>query len=472
MKTARILFVLFLALMMCVAVACGDDDDDDDNDNDDATPDDDDTGDDDTVIDDDDDDDDDDTPVPPSFQVGAARVDISPSWSVKLGGYGLVFISEDWCRWSDGIQDPIYATALAFDDGEHEPVILINLDTVGIITTDVVVIQQLIADELGVGPERVIVVASHNHASPDTIGIWGVLLPPITGRDEDFMNLLISGAYEAGVAAYENRRPAVAAVAKGQEPRFHFNSQDMVDPLAALDSTMTVLSFTEPGGEPIATLMNWGCHPMVMPPDNTKISSDFVGPYYHFMDEEVGGVNMFVNGNLGAAVHPYYTLEDRILEGKADTIMMGRGLADTAQLLLGETVEVTDTELRLKTHIVLGQLWNPFFVLFGQMDLIPRDIPGFGQYGETTMSAFWLGDIPFATVPGELVPNLGFECKDIMGGDYPIMANIGQDWLGYIMTAKQYLNPLNIYFSILSVGPNVGDSLLEVYREVYGAPRK
>lgn len=459
-------FCLVVIVLMTMAAMVGCADDDDDTGDDDVA--DDDVADDDATDDDlADDDIADDDVVPPGFQVGAARVDISPDWPVAMAGYGLVFISENWCRWSEGIHDPIYATALALDDGKGQLIIQIVVDTVGIIITDVEVIQQRLAAELNISIEQIVISATHNHNGPDTIGIWGVLLPPISGRDEDFIDMMIDGSVEAGVQAYANRKPAVVKVAKGLEPNYHFNSQEVVDPQATLDSIMTVLSFTEPNGAPIATLMNWGCHPMVVPAKNKLISADFPAPYYNFMDNEVGGINMFVNGNLGAAVHPYNHFEDRIPEGFADAVFMGRGLADTAQSLLAQATELTYTDLKLVTHEVLGQLLNPVYVIFGQLDLIPRDIPGYGEYGTSTMTAYRLGPVVFGTVPGELVPNLGLDLREIMGGEYQIIENIGQDWLGYIMTEKQYKNLLYIYFSILSVGPNMGELLLGAYEEVF-----
>jgi Neutral/alkaline non-lysosomal ceramidase, N-terminal len=470
-RTMQTLAILLLLVLPLVLAACGDDDDD--SADDDTTP----AGDDDTTPagdddDDNDDDNDDDDDAWPGLYAGAARVDISPQQSVKMGGYGTYFFSESLCRWSQGTHDPIYATAVAYRDGAGEPIIQIVLDTVGVIITDVEPIAAALAAELDIAPERVIVSATHNHQSPDTVGIWGVMLPSITGRDDYFIDLMIDGAIEAGIMAFDDLRPAVVGVATGSEDAYHYNAQWVVDPDAPLDSTLTILKFTEPEGAPIATIANWACHPMIMGPQNDMISSDFVGPYYAAMDQAVGGVNMFVNGNLGAGIHPQNDEHEINYTGRswgtwALTEFYGRGLAQSVQALLPTTQVLDDTTIDVRTRQVEGELRNPFFALVGWLDLIPRDIPSLGGAGITTMTAWHIGPVRMATAPGEVAPSIGLQLREIMGGEHNMIANIGQDWLGYIMTKQEYRSLLYFYFSMLSVGPEMGEAVLGAYEEIF-----
>ncbi len=461
------IFVLFLALFIASAslfIGCGDDDDDDD---DSSNP----NSDDDSADDDEGDDDDDE----PHFQVGAARVDASPTpeWSLKMGGYGTYFLLESMCRWSTGVHDPLYATAIAFDDGKGEPIILIQFDMVGMITTDIVPIQEGIAQELNIGPERIVVSSSHTHHSPDGVGIWGVILPPVSGRDEDYMQLLVDVGIDAGVEAYQARVPAVVSFASGIEADMHYNSNDVLDPGAMTDDAMTLMKAETPQGEPIATLMSWGCHPMVMGPQNTELSSDFLGPYYRLMDEEVGGINMFVNGNLGASVHPINPFDPFDYTGRdwgtwEDVENFGRVLVDDAQTLMDEAEMATNTNLWLRTMIFESANDNLFFALIGTLDLIPRDVPPYGGKTETTITAFSIGPVQFATIPGELVPDIGLILRDVMGAEHQFMINLGMDWVGYIMLPDQYFSLAYIYNDLLSPGPNVGNDIINAFLHLYG----
>lgn len=457
-------FVLFMLLFAVLATfSCSDNDNDSDDSESDDSDDDDITSDDDSVDDDDDDDD-----TTDHFQVGFARMDITPDHSVIMGGYGTYFISQNLCRWSTGSHDPIYATAVAFENPDDDPVILIHLDVVGAIITDIKFIQEGISESLSIPQERIVVASSHSHGSPDTIGIWGVMIPPVTGRDDLFIQGMIAGAIAAGLEAYDNRVPATIEVAAGIESDLHYNPQDVVVPNAITDDNMTLLAAYDMDDNLIGSLMNWGCHPMIMGPQNTLMSADYPGAYYRIMDEELGGVNMYINSSLGATVHPQNPEAPFELEGRSwgtweDVDNFGRTLADDAQTLIGSAEPLMDYTIYLENKSVFAVLKNPVLALMGSLGLIPRDIPPLGEAGESTATAFSIGEIRFGTVPGELVPDLGLECRDIMGGNYQFLITLGMDWLGYIMTEQQYKSILYFYFSILSVGPDMGPAVIEVF---------
>ena len=462
------LLVLILIVFTFACFSCAEQDDNDesakDDDDDDSTADDD----NDDSTDDDDNDDNTDT----FFQVGFSRVDVTPDHSVMMGGYGTYFLSANLCRWSTGSHDPIYATAVAFENPNEYPVIMIHLDVVGAITTDIVKIQEGISQELSIPTERIVVASSHSHGSPDTIGIWGVMIPPLTGRDDLFIESMIAGSIEAGLDAYDNRVPATLEMAAGTEANLHYNPQDTVDPNAITDDNMTVLAAYDLTDNLIGTVMNWGCHPMVMGPQNTLLSADYPSAYYRIMDEELGGVNMYLNSSLGATVHPQNPDNPFDMSGREwgtwqDIDNFGRVLADDAQLLMGSAEPITDTKIHLVNTSVFATLKNPILALMGSLGLIPRDIPPLGELGVSTATAFSIGNIHFGTVPGELVPDLGLECREIMGGDYQFLITLGMDWFGYIMTEDQYKSLLYIYFSILSPGPDVGPAVIEYFHEIF-----
>lgn len=445
------LLVLFLSVALLFGCATGDDDDSDVNAPDDDTT---------------DDDDDDYSP----FMAGFARVDISPDHPVMMGGYDTAFFSTDNARWSTGVHDPIYATAVAFTDAKSDPVVLIHLDVVGVILPDVVKIREGVSSALAIPVEGIIVASSHSHGGPDTIGIYGVWIPPICGRDDLFIQRMIDGAVEAGIAARQNLVPATLKVATGVEEAMHENTQEPVDRTATIDDNMNLLAAYDLDGRLLGTLMSWGCHPMVMGRTNTEITSDYPGPYYRFMDAEAGGVNMYVNTSLGAAVHPtnpYEPYDEREGGDWDDLDNFGRVLADDAQNLLAVAQPLSDYTIHLHSRTVRAQLENPLFALVGQLGLIPREFPPLGEYGESIVTAFSIGEVRFGTVPGELVPNIGLELREIMGGEHQFLITLGMDWLGYILTAEQYKKIVYIYFSILSVGPEMGDMCIQEYHSIF-----
>lgn len=466
--------LMILLVVSFLTLGCGDDDDDDDNDNDDATP-----ADDDTVVDGDDDndndnDDNDNDDAPPPLWVGALRVDITPDFPVILGGYGMFFLSDIFCRWSDGMHDPIYATAVAIDDG-NDAVVQIALDTIGILENDVHLIQRGVSQLTGVDLEHVIVSASHSHATPDTVGIYGVMIPPKTGRLDEFIELMIRGAIRAGVQAYNDRRPAIAKANWGEEASYHLNYLwDTVDD-AELDSTMTVLAFYELDGTMIATMTNWGSHPTVLDNKNTKISSDFIGGFYEKMDADLGGVNQFLNGNMGASVRAYnfndpweLTYHDQYWGNFEDAFGVGYGLAETAQQLLDEAEVLDDVQISFMIDHAVATLRNPLLTIMGALGVVAHDYPAFNESYPIKVVAYRLGPVLVASAPGEVAPNVGLDLREVMNGDYEMIVNVAQDWIGYIMMPDQYRDLRYIEYSFVCAGPDTGPALIAAYERMFG----
>ena len=75
----------------------------------------------------------------PALQAGFGRVDISPTLSVPLSGYGNTI-----SRMSQGCLDPLYATCVAITDGQDNTVLLITTDMIGIWDYLTAEIRQLI----------------------------------------------------------------------------------------------------------------------------------------------------------------------------------------------------------------------------------------------------------------------------------------------------------------------------------------
>ena len=452
------LMLLMVSLLCLLLFSCADDpstssgqaDDDDDNT--------------------DDDDSDDDNADSPSFQVGFSKIDISP-WedlSLKLAGYGSFFLFEGLCRWSTGIHDPLYAHAVAFEDEKGQAVVMIVLDTVGVITNEVVRIQAGVATAVGIEEKSVVVASTHTHHGPDTIGLWGLIIPPKTGRDDNYLNMMVQGAIESGVTAWNNRVPAQISIAVGEHTKYHFN-KNKADPNRALDSTMTLLAAYDQKGDLIGTIMNWAAHPTVMDYKNTEISSDYPGAYYRIMEKELGGIHMFVNGAIGA-VQPYDPNTDGLFENPTwdDVDLVGGALAKDAMNLITSGQKLDDTEIwLLKARPLQALVENFLFYLAALFDIIPREIPPVGQYGETYITTFAIGPVGFGTIPGEYIPDYSFAMREIMGGDAQFIIGLGMDWIGYAITPDQYVRLAYIYERFLCPSRWAGEELISIYEQIW-----
>jgi hypothetical protein len=405
-----------------------------------------------------------DSPAVSGLLAGFAAVDITPAVPVKMAGYGIYFFAESNCRWSTGVHDPLYARAVAFQNGgpDSTSVVLIVLDLVGAMLDDVLAIQQGVAQATGIAADAVVVSSTHTHHGPDTIGLYGTVLPPISGRDDAVVGGMLAGAVEAGVRAWEARIHCRLSFAVGQEPRLHEN-RVTGDPNRKIDSTVTLLAAHDSRGRLAGTVMNWACHPTVMGAGNTLLSSDFAGAYYRIMAERLGGTHLFVNGALGASIEP---VERFLAPDRWDKVdEAGATLADDAEALLARAEPVAQPSLDRLEHRAVGvELENPALYLAALLGLIDRELPPPGEKAATRITTFAIGPIRFGTLPGEYVPDYGLALREILGGSAQVVVGLGMDWIGYAVTPEQYGNLAYIYERLLCPGRTAGSEVIAAYR--------
>jgi hypothetical protein len=398
---------------------------------------------------------------------GFASQDITPyKGLVKMAGYGVFFLDERNCRWSAGIHDPLYAHALALEDpGRGSAVVLVVLDLIGMMAADAGKIRSGVSAALGIDEGAVIVSCTHTHHGPDTIGLYGTVLPPRTGRQEEAVQGAVRGAVRACIRAWQTREPAVLRIATGEEAGLHEN-RVYADPDRVIDHTTTLLSaYAERGSRLLGTLLNWACHPTVMGEKNRLLSSDFAGAYYREMIRSLGGIHLFVNGAIGASIEPV----ERFLDpDRWDEVeRFGQVLARDARELLERAVLLPDPSLDAPlTRPVPVSLENPFLRFALESGLIPREIPAPGEDGETLVTAFALGPVLFGTLPGEFVPDYSLRLRRLLAGDAQVIVGLGQDWLGSAGTPEQYRKTAYGYERLLSPGSGIGERVMEVYGRI------
>lgn len=403
-----------------------------------------------------------------TLQVGIAQLDISPDHSVILGGYGVYFGSIRNCRWSNGIHDPIYATAMYFLKGS-DALVIIQTDLVGLFKTDTDPIRQAVANVLAIDRARVIVASTHTHASPDTAGLWGTTLPANPGRDERFMNSAKEKCVKAAVQAYQNRQPARLYMAIGQESDTHYNTHQDETEDPNLDPTLTVLRADDLQGHTIATLTNWACHPTTENEKNLNISSDWVGAFYQSMAEKSAGIHMYINGSIGASVQPSPAWRDEHIGGEGQGFVwakaMGEHLANKAGKLLAEMKEIQVDRIEARQATVSFKLDSFLFRLATVLGVLDMGFSEHGQY-ETDIAAVKIGPLRFGTMPGEMSPHLGKQIRRHLGGDAQVLIGLGQDQLGYILDEEQYENNVYSYERMLCVSPVLGGEVVTAHQRI------
>jgi hypothetical protein len=211
------------------------------------------------------------------MKIGAAVVDITPPVGIEMSGYGSRL---GGCV---GVHDPLRARALVAEAGDGTAVALVVSDLVQIEERLQGLIAPAVLAATGIPRERLQLAGTHTHSGP-------VFEP---GEVESAMG---AGIAEAVARAWQSRREAVAAVGIGRVEGIAANRRPNGGPV---DDRVTVTRFDDLEGRPIATHVNYGCHPTTLGPDNYLYSADFPGVTCDAVEAAVGGVAIFSTGPQG-----------------------------------------------------------------------------------------------------------------------------------------------------------------------------
>jgi hypothetical protein len=414
------------------------------------------------------------------------------------------------------VLDPIEARAVAISQG-GQTLVVISVDLLGLFYDDVSLIREAIqAEESGA---QVIVASSHTHSSIDTLGIYGESYAQ-TGVNDTYQAFVRSQAVDAAIMALEARQPAELKVARREAP-VGYNEYDRNRHPGSFDDGVTALRFTS-GGQVLGTLVNWASHPELIDPDRGSdpdigsgevvISSDYVHSLRETVEQD-GGTAVFVNGPIGAVT----ALAMPIIDPSTSQPFPRRSVAKARHVgeVIGQTaldaltqdgVTVPDPELSIDSREFELRVDNQFILalraagtLQRQMYLAGLPAP-FGNQVRTQMVRVELGPVEFLTTPGELQPDLytgGYlpesekanpdvpeerPVRAQMTGTYRFMIGLGQDELGYFVSATDYTFPslwpvysngedrngVDHYQETLSLGRDTARTLSQITSQLLG----
>lgn len=127
------------------------------------------------------------------MKIGYYKVDITPSFSVEISGYGFYLK-----RKSEGIHDPLFAKSIYLNDGENE-ILIISCDLIGINREEIVKIREEIERETKIPFYNIIISSTHTHSGPSTLYLEGL------GKiNRKYMNFLERKIVECGIKAKVN----------------------------------------------------------------------------------------------------------------------------------------------------------------------------------------------------------------------------------------------------------------------------
>ena len=229
---------------------------------------------------------------------GIGRSDITPPIGIAHAGWGA---STHEC--AEGIDMPLYCTAL-YVANEDTQALIIDLDLTGVTEPLDSQIRQAASEASGVPGDNIRISSTHTHAAPAFGGPWLV-----EGVDllEQFFAELPEKTAAAALAAAESAVPATVGAATG-ECGININRRpaDTGGRLFTgrnwdgyVDPEVLVLGFDDTKGKPIATVLHYACHPTILGPENRLLSPDYPGHARRVVEENIGGLCLFLQGSAG-----------------------------------------------------------------------------------------------------------------------------------------------------------------------------
>jgi hypothetical protein len=227
------------------------------------------------------------------WQLGAAKVDITPDYPIRLTGYAVRK------KESEGIAQRLYARALTIGSDEHVA-ILITVDNCGVPAGVRNNVLEKLSKQVHLTSERLAICSTHTHSGPWLEGfapnIFGApVSPDEQARVHRYTGELTEALERVALAALKARAPAHLAWAKTQAG-FAANRRTKDGPV---DHDLPLLVVTAPDGALRAVFTSYACHCTTLGGDFNQICGDWAGFAAENIEHEHPGVIALVG--LGCA---------------------------------------------------------------------------------------------------------------------------------------------------------------------------
>jgi hypothetical protein len=197
---------------------------------------------------------------------GAAKVDITPDYPVRLSGYGSRKTE------FEGIEQRIFAKALALRAGDGPPSVILTVDNCGVPGHVRDEVARRLKAKAGVPDERVALCSSHTHSAPMLGGVLSTLFGTDVPEDQAerinrYTKETTDKLEQVALAAIAAAQPCDIAWANG-EVAFATNRRfptptgyaNKPNPDGPVDHALPVLRVISADGKVVAVLTGYACH--------------------------------------------------------------------------------------------------------------------------------------------------------------------------------------------------------------------
>ncbi len=250
------------------------------------------------------------------LEFGFSKACITPQLPIALGGYA------DREGEATGVHDDLYVRA-SYLQADGKQCILLAFDLLMMDDAYYQPIQKEIAEALRISIENVLIATTHSHSAPlfirqDTFG----------KVSERYFQQVKEAAVLVAVTALSQKQ----LVKTGwSQKKFSGVGRSRRSGDREGDVVLTLLSFVDLEEKPVATIINYNCHPTVLSAANREVSAEYPGAVIRALEESHSGEFLFVNGAAGDVSTRFVRREQSFKEMER----LGKLLADE----VGETLE-------------------------------------------------------------------------------------------------------------------------------------
>ncbi|MCX8183563.1 MAG: neutral/alkaline non-lysosomal ceramidase N-terminal domain-containing protein, partial [Crenarchaeota archaeon] len=393
------------------------------------------------------------------MRAGASKEDITPPVGVKMGGFAARY------KGAEGVHDNLYARVL-YLEGRGNALLLIANDLLNIPDSLALEVKKELTRRLGIEENGILISATHTHSGPS--------LPPDITADfsgaglENYSNILRERILAAAFKSMEQARTAKLGWGVGRVI-VGFNRRSFSGPV---DPDVNVLLVTDEFGSPIASLVNYACHGVVLGDTNYLISADYPGAVSRIIESRLNAshVALFMNGADGD-INPFTSLgyacpgtfEDvdaigrvvayaalntmrfikteeepviRAVEKKV-TLPLAELSEETARRLF-ENQEKYVSELKARNADQETIMRNKAILSYYEKNLrMIREMP-LEKTVETRLQAVRIGSAVLVGIPGEPLVEFGIRVKKSSPLSPTLIVSYANGYCGYIATSEAY----------------------------------
>lgn len=257
------------------------------------------------------------------LRAGVATADVTPSALLPMWGYS------DRTKPAVGALDPLLAKFLVLEqDGNRVAIVALDLGR----TPDESQLANLTErTKKSCQVEQLFVTASHTHQAP-SLEAYGDAKNP-------YIPELLDKLAEGIAAAAAKLAPVSVGLGRGTADLAHNRRRILPDgrvamqwrnterePTSPVDPEFTVVRLNRADGTPLAVLLHYACHPVVLGSDHDRYSADYVGAMRALVEKELDTTCLFLQGGCGD-INPYVD-KTPVAQGGIEAMRsMGKSLA-------------------------------------------------------------------------------------------------------------------------------------------------